>query len=124
MKHMTIVTGLVFMVAGMAAAGDKNPPTNAQNGFAWKSDIPADCPFERSKTLTGIFFTGRHRDYGLADTWDPSLAKNDDLGDTWYPSWASDGNLYSPFTDGEVGGVGSGSGQGANAETGVGKQSG
>jgi len=51
------------MVAGMAAAADKNPPTDAKDGFAWKSDIPDDCPFERSKTLTGIFFTGRHSDY-------------------------------------------------------------
>ena len=26
-------------------------------------------------------------------------------GDTWYPSWASDGNLYSPWTDGTTEGV-------------------
>ena len=37
--------------------------------------------------------------------------------DTWYPSWASDGNLYSPWTDGNVNGLNSGSG-GKNATTG------
>ena len=26
-------------------------------------------------------------------------------GDTWYPSWASDGNMYSPWTDGTTEGV-------------------
>ena len=52
----------------------------------WKSQIPEDCPFEISKSLTGIYFTGRHSDYKC--------------GDTFYPSWASDGNLYSPWTDG------------------------
>jgi len=72
--------------------------------FTWKSPIPEDCPFERSTALTGLEFTGRQRGYRLADT--------------WYPTWASDGNLYSPFTDGAVGGVESGSGKGAKAETG------
>ncbi len=64
---------------GVSAANDKNTPTDAANGFVWKSVIPEDCPFERSKTLTGIFFTGRHSDYCC--------------GDTFYPSWASDGNI-------------------------------
>jgi hypothetical protein len=56
--------------------------------FVWNSDPPPDCPFEKSATITGIEFLGYHSDYHLADT--------------WYPSWASDGNLYSPFTDGAV----------------------
>jgi len=60
------------------------------NGFEWKSDIPKDCPFEMSKTLTGIYFTGRHGDYKV--------------GDTFYPSWASDGNMYAPWTDGHTDG--------------------
>jgi hypothetical protein len=51
----------------------------------------------------GIAFTGRHIGYAHADT--------------WYPSWASDGNLYSPWTDGSVGDVKSGSG-GEKATTG------
>ena len=60
------------------------------------STPPEDCPFEKSKQITGIAFTGRHKEYTGADT--------------WYPSWAADGNLYSPFTDGKVGKVFSGSG--------------
>ena len=69
----------------------------------WASQPPAGIPFEASNELTGIEFTGRHAQYGHADT--------------WYPSWAADGNLYSPWTDGEVNGVESGSG-GAKATTG------
>ena len=37
--------------------------------------------------------------------------------DTWYPSWAADGNLYSPWTDGRVNGLGSNS-SGDDATTG------
>jgi hypothetical protein len=66
------------------------------DGFVWPSAIPADCPFPPSPTLTGIYFTGKHSDY--------------QCGDTFYPSWASDGNLYSPWTDGVTDGVKSGSG--------------
>ena len=43
---------------------------------AWPSQPPAGIPFEASKELTGIAFTGRHAQYGHADT--------------WYPSWAAD----------------------------------
>ncbi len=56
--------------------------------FVWPSEPPQDCPFEPSKDLVGIAFTGVHSDYHVADT--------------WYPSWASDGNLYSPWTDGSA----------------------
>ncbi len=56
--------------------------------FVWPSQPPADCPFEPSEDIVGIAFLGVHSDYHLADT--------------WYPSWASDGNLYSPWTDGSV----------------------
>jgi hypothetical protein len=55
----------------------------------WPSEPPEDCPFEKSSSITGIAFTGRHIRYTNADT--------------WYPSWASDGNMYSPWTDGSVG---------------------
>lgn len=58
--------------------------------------MPAGCPFPQSTSLSHIFFTGRHSDYRC--------------GDTFYPSWASDGNLYSPWTDGKTDGVTSGSG--------------
>jgi len=69
----------------------------------WPSTPPADCPFPKSDALIGIGFTGRHAEYTGADT--------------WYPSWAADGSLYSPWTDGNVNGLGSSSG-GTNATTG------
>ena len=62
----------------------------------WPSKPPADCPFSVSQDITGLVFTGKHSDY--------------DVADTWYPSWASDGNLYSPWTDGQVEGIESQSG--------------
>ncbi|TFG50880.1 MAG: DUF4185 domain-containing protein [Candidatus Brocadiia bacterium] len=64
------------------AAGESPNPTSA----VWPSATPDDCPFEQSKELVGILFTGVHSDYKVSDT--------------WYPSWAADGNLYSPWTDG------------------------
>ena len=82
---------LGFITVGVSAVAGDYAPTDAKNGFTWKSDVPDDCPFERSQKLTGIFFTGRHSDYRC--------------GDTFYPSWASDGNLYSPWTDGITDGV-------------------
>jgi len=80
------------MAVSSVAAGETNRTLPADGkGFAWESPIPADCPFPRSPSLTGLFFTGRHSDYRC--------------GDTFYPSWASDGNLYSPWTDGKTDGV-------------------
>jgi hypothetical protein len=57
----------------------------------WPSEPPPGCPFPSSNEITGIAFTGRHREYENADT--------------WYMSWASDGNLYSPYADGSVEGI-------------------
>ena len=57
----------------------------------WPSQPPAGCPLEKSTAIPAVGFTGRHAEYETADT--------------WYPSWASDGNLYSPFTDGVAGGL-------------------
>ena len=86
---LCLMFGLITV--SFSVASDKDIPTDAENGFAWKSEVPKDCPFEQSKTLTGIYFTGRHSDYRC--------------GDTFYPSWASDGNLYSPWTDGKTDGI-------------------
>ena len=69
----------------------------------WPSTPPPGCPFAPSVGLTGVGFAGRHAEYTGADT--------------WYPSWAADGNLYSPWTDGNVNGLRSGS-AGQNATTG------
>src|SRR2546425_6059512 len=54
----------------------------------WPSQPPIDCPFEPSKEIVGLIFTGRHAAYTEADT--------------WYPSWAADDMMYSPWTDGNV----------------------
>jgi hypothetical protein len=66
--------------------GAQTSPEDAQGAgeYVWPSQPPPGMPFEASTT-------GRHAQYAHADT--------------WYPSWASDGNLYSPWTDGEVNGV-------------------
>jgi hypothetical protein len=56
--------------------------------FTWASAPPTDCPFEQSIDIAGIEFTGRHAEYGEADT--------------WYLSWASDDKMYSPYMDGSV----------------------
>ncbi len=61
-----------------------------------RSNPPADCPFPQSPQLAGVWFTGRYATYTNADT--------------WYPAWAADGQLYSPWTDGRVGGTESQSG--------------
>jgi len=76
---------------------------NILSGTIWRSEQPTDCPFPKSESIGSVLFTGRHAEYSNADT--------------WYPSWASDGNLYSPWTDGKVNGLGVFSG-GPNAATG------
>lgn len=70
----------------------------------WKSEPPAGCPFEPSSDIKGIAFTGRYATYTDADT--------------WYPSWAADGNMYSGWTDGEIGKESCHSSGGARARTG------
>lgn len=59
------------------------------------SGPPPGCPLPRSTDLLGIEFTGRYATYEAADT--------------WYPTWAADGHLYTPWTDGSVGGFACGS---------------
>ena len=88
---VTVTTLWPWLATG--AAGSPDPRHFAP--FVWKSEPPADCPFPQSRDLTGIEFLGVHSDYRFADT--------------WYPSWAADGNLYSPWTDGQVHGEGSSS---------------
>ncbi|MEJ2705088.1 MAG: hypothetical protein P8Z79_21835, partial [Sedimentisphaerales bacterium] len=99
-RHLSLFFTLVSITVGVSVASDKSTPKDADNGFVWKSEVPDGCPFEQSQTLTGIFFTGRHSDYHC--------------GDTWYPSWASDGNLYSPWTDGTTDGISCRSGYDGN----------
>jgi hypothetical protein len=77
----------IGLLAGLAFLAAAETGTFVPRG--WPSEAPSDCPFEPSKTVSGVRFTGRWARYAGADT--------------WYPSWASDGNLYSPWTDGRVG---------------------
>lgn len=86
----SILLAAILFPAGTLCAGEK-PPTEEPKGFTWPSATPADCPFPPSSALNGIHFTGRHGDYHC--------------GDTIYPTWASDGNLYTPWTDGITDGV-------------------
>ncbi|MBN2209846.1 MAG: hypothetical protein JW709_00480, partial [Sedimentisphaerales bacterium] len=72
---------------------DSNKPADTeQKGFIWPNQPPEGCPFEQSQQFCGVYFTGR--------------SENRNYGDTWYPSWASDGNQYSPWTDGTTEGHG------------------
>jgi hypothetical protein len=108
MNKIEVLISIVFgilIINGLAVAND-DVPANSDEEFIWKSEVPDDCPFEQSKDLGTIKFTGRHSDYRC--------------GDTFYPSWASDGNLYSPWTDGTTDGISaySGRGGGVKAETG------
>ena len=82
-----MLTGLLMVVICWdieAQVHDSRP----YSPIVWLSKPPADCPFEQSEEIVGITFTGRHQEYTDADT--------------WFPSWASDGNLYSPWTDGII----------------------
>jgi len=81
--------------AGVAGFAAERPYKPSFEPFVWKSEPPAGCPFKPSKDLVGLRFTGIHSDYRFADT--------------WYPTWAADGNLYSPWTDGDVHGENSNS---------------
>ena len=96
----------------LSSPAPTNPYLAEKGNFAsklWPSTPPAGCPLPPSSALTGVRFLGRFARYAHADT--------------WYPSWASDNNLYSPWTDGEVGDVKSMS-FGPDARTGQAKISG
>jgi hypothetical protein len=102
--HATVVMVFAWCLALSANAAERlvdAPPP--QSYWVWPSTPPDSCPFPPSTSLVGIGFTGRHTEYTGADT--------------WYPSWATDGNLYSPWTDGNVNGLGCSSG-GEDAHTG------
>jgi hypothetical protein len=56
--------------------------------YEWKNEIPANCPFERSKDINKVIFSGRYANYTGADT--------------WYFQSAADGHMYSCWTDGSI----------------------
>ena len=97
-----IIVGIILLGFAISEAATTSP-----SPFIWPSKVPNGCPFSKSKTITKVIFTGRHKEYTKADT--------------FYPSWASDGNLYSPWTDGRIGKEICRSGHGAKALTGQAK---
>ena len=90
-KHMKSVSRLLIASVLYACLWACTSETqkllhNAPGLIVWPNEAPEDCPFEQSREIAGIAFTGRRSNYRVADT--------------WYPTWAADGNLYSPYTDG------------------------
>ncbi len=102
-RRALFTAAIVSCLPAALPAGERIVDLPPRGFQVWPSKPPPGCPFEPSKDLAGILFTGIHSDYHC--------------GDTWYPSWASDGNQYSPWTDGNTDGVGSFSG-GEKAVTG------
>lgn len=98
-----ICDGLLAVAALLAVSSGTALQGQTPHLRIWPSQPPADIPFEPSKELTGVAFTGRSAHYEHADT--------------WFPVWAANGNLYSSWTDGEVGGLRSDS-KGPKATTG------
>jgi hypothetical protein len=87
MKSIKLVWIFVLScLSGLYSNAQLRPDTLRFDQFIWKSEVPADCPFQQSKELTGIKFLG--------------IKSGFHFGDTWYPTWADDGRLYSPWTDG------------------------
>jgi len=94
----TLIAAAASVLVLIAAPGQKTgKPAAAPKSDAvklWPQYVKMDSwavkfPVPRSEAVVDIGFTGRYATYEHADT--------------WYPSWASDGNLYSPWTDGRVG---------------------
>jgi hypothetical protein len=89
---LLIIVMLFAPLVALSTAETVQPASpGATTDLQWPSEPPADCPIVKSDSLTGLVFTDRHAEYTDADT--------------WYPSWASDGNMYSPWTDGVVNGL-------------------
>lgn len=68
-------------------------PVKAQKVMLWPEHVGLNSwfnqvPVDQSESIRAIGFTGKYAKYTNADT--------------WYPTWSSDGNLYSPWTDGSI----------------------
>jgi hypothetical protein len=97
------LAGSFGLLIACPAVASNSPAATLLTG-EWPSQPPAGIPFKRSRDLHGLIFTGRHAQYANADT--------------WYPSWNANGDMVSPWTDGEVNGVVSASYKGVGATTG------
>jgi hypothetical protein len=95
MKKRTAVAALSLLAALMMSCSPRVEESTVAYApqpwpaRVWASEVPPDCPFERSKDIVAAAFTRN------------TIAYTD--ADTWYPSWAPDGNMYSGWTDGEIG---------------------
>jgi len=68
-KIITLVgVGFLAMVSSDCVRAAEQPQSKSFEPFVWPSKPPADCPFEQSKDLVAILFTGVHSDYKVADT--------------------------------------------------------
>jgi hypothetical protein len=85
--HVLLVFSLL-VCGGNGMAQERLGFSNTKEPFVWGDNVPVGCPFVRATDYNEMVFSGRYSNYGNADT--------------WYPSWASDGNLYSPWTDGYI----------------------
>ncbi|MCD6339550.1 MAG: hypothetical protein J7M29_09260 [Verrucomicrobia bacterium] len=88
LRRLTWAGAACLLAFGQSAPAAESDGSSPNKPWIWPSEPPPDCPFQPSRSIVGIAFTGRHSDYHVADT--------------WYPSWAADGRLYSPFTDGST----------------------
>jgi hypothetical protein len=88
--HLLFIAIIILSIPSKPAIAQASQETSS-SCRVWPSQPPADSPFQQSADISGVCFTGRHAHF--------------EFGDTWYPSWASNGNLYSPWTDGNVNGV-------------------
>ncbi len=103
---LMIIAPVLSHARGVREGYAPAPAYSPSKWSLWISQPPGDCPFKQSSHFKGLAFSDLHAEYENADT--------------WYPSWASDGNLYSPWTDGTVEGIKSYSG-GKEATTGFAK---
>ncbi len=101
-KRILLIVTTIFFVAlqlEMVAQTDNSKREGNQadpainpiyNYYEWENEIPEDCPFEKSKDIKKVVFSGRYANYTGADT--------------WYLQSSADGNMYSHWTDGDING--------------------
>jgi len=102
MQKITHLAFANFLLFGLAFSCTQRGKAE----FSVKS-TPENCPFKQSMVFSGLEIGSKNKNY-----LDQKIN-----ADTWYPSWATDGNMYSPWTDGSVKGVTSNS-AGKEATTG------
>ena len=102
LRMLTVLLSvIVFGLCNDVMLGAEIPKDSKQTIWTFNNSVPTEpltynalgalpegAP-ERSEIFSGVAFSGRYSNYTKSDT--------------WYPSWASDGNLYSPWTDGTIG---------------------